>query len=121
LIGNGGNYQVLPNHMRYLTFWNFKQTAGKVFENYDFWEPRRGKRRYSGAKIVKPFIIGYHGKPTTFLKNNCEVVESYGKPVSPASLYKAQLELRLGKLPKWLQDAEKQYKFFIKNGYFKKR
>lgn len=23
LIGNGGNYKTLPNHMRYLTFWNF--------------------------------------------------------------------------------------------------
>ena len=119
LIGNGGSYKVLPNHMRYLTFWNFKQTAGKVLKNYDFWEPRRGKGNYSGAKIVKPFIVGYHGKPTTFVKKNCEVVESHGKPVSPASLYKAQLKLRSGRLPKWVPDAEKQYKFFMKNGYFK--
>jgi hypothetical protein len=110
LIGNGGNYQTLPNHMRYLTFWNFKQTAGEVFKDYDFWAPRRGKANYSGAKIVKPFIVGYHGKPTTFLTENCGIVESHGCPVTPASLFEAQLKLRLGKLPEWIADAKKQHK-----------
>lgn len=119
LIGNGGSYKVLPNHMRYLTFWNFKQTAGKVYRNYDFWEPRRGRGNYSGAKIVKPFIVGYHGKLSTFLAKNCELIESHGKSVSPKSLYEEQLKLRLNKLPKWIVKAQKEYKFFIKKGYFK--
>jgi hypothetical protein len=119
LIGNGGSYKVLPNHMRYLTFWNFKQTAGEVFRNYDFWAPRRGKGKYSGAKIVKPFIVGYHGKPTTFLAENCEIIESLGKPVSPKSLYEAQMKLRFGKLPEWIQESREQFNFFNKHGYFK--
>ena len=118
LIGNGGNYVSLPNHMQYLTFWNFKQTAGKVYNQYDFWSPRKGKQNYSGAKIVKPLIVGFHGKKTTFKQDNCLLVESYGKPVNPKSLYKAQLKLRLGKLPAWFTNAEKQVKFYNQNKYY---
>lgn len=119
LIGNGGSYKVLPNHMRYLTFWNFKQTAGKVYRNYDFWRPRRGRGNYSGAKIVKPFIVGYHGKPTTFLAKSCEIIESHGRPVLPKSLYEEQLKLRLNKIPGWIVKARKEYKFFTKKGCLK--
>jgi Domain of unknown function (DUF4955)/Pectate lyase superfamily protein len=119
LIGNGGNYVSLPNHMQYLTFWNFKQTAGKVYNQYDFWESRKGKQNYSGAKIVKPLIVGFHGnKKSTFKQESCLLIESCGKPVKPKSLYKAQLQLRLGKLPEWLNRAEKEYKFYKKNKYY---
>lgn len=118
LIGNGGNYQVLPNHMRHLTIWNFNQTAGKVYQDFDWWEPRKGKQKYSGTKIVKPIIVGYHGLKTTFKPETCQIIESQGKPVKPKSLYISQLESRLGKKPEWIDKAKGQYDFYMKNGYW---
>ncbi|MEO0588438.1 MAG: DUF4955 domain-containing protein, partial [Planctomycetota bacterium] len=103
LIGNGGNYTVLPNHLEDLVFWNFEQTAGVVYEDYQWWEPRRGNERYSGAKVVMPIIVGFHGPAaSTFDESQCLLVESYGRPVEPESLFEAQLERRLGELPEWI-------------------
>lgn len=107
LVGNGGSALLLPNHMQDLTFWNMKQTAGKVYTNMDWWEPRRGKENYSGPKVVYPRIIGSHGLPTTFLPEHCLLIESHGKPVEPASLFEAQLELRDSALPQWLVEGKK--------------
>ncbi len=118
LIGNGGNVDVLPNHMRHLTIWNFNQTAGTVYSEYDWWEPRVGSENYSGAKVVRPIIAGYHGLGTTFKTSSCQVVESHGTPVEQASLYDAQLESRLGNLPIWLDEARARYNFFMANGYW---
>jgi hypothetical protein len=118
LIGNGGNVALLPNHMRYLTFWNFRQTAGEVYREYDWWEPRKLNEEYSGAKVVHPVIVGYHGLGTTFKTNSCGQIESQGVPVSPASLYEAQLEARLGAHPAWIDKARTGYKLFVKNGYW---
>lgn len=106
LVGNGGNSKVLPNHMQDLTFWNLRQTAGKVYKKMDWWEPRRGNESYSGPKIVLPRIVGYHGLPTTFLPKHCLLIESHGRPVQPASLFEAQLELRSGGLPAWLVEGK---------------
>ena len=105
LIGNGGSYLNLPNHLQDLTLWNYRQTHGTVFTNYDWWEPRRSEERYSGAKVVLPRIVGYHGKPTTFLAENCFAVVSHGRPVKPGSLFEAQLLRRLGTLPEWIAEA----------------
>ena len=117
LVGNGGGFHVLPNHMQHLVLWNFHQTSGKPRYKYDFWQPRAGKERYSNVKVVKPYIIGYRG-PWTFLESSCADVESYGKPVTPASLYLAQYNLRFGKLPPWHKEAEAQFAFYNKHGYF---
>ena len=38
--------------------------------------------------------------------------------VSPASLYEAQLELRLGPLPAWWTEAKDAFAFYKQNGYF---
>jgi len=118
LIGNGGNYLVLPNHMRHLTFWNFNQTAGEVFSDYNWWEPRVGTENYSGAKVVNPLIVGYHGLGTTFKADSCLLIESPGAAVGPASLYEAQLEASLGYLPDWISAASNEYSFFMGNGYW---
>lgn len=118
LIGNGGNHKVLPNHMRHLVFWNFKQTAGETYERYDWWEARKGKEQYSGAKIVNPIIVGYHGLPTPFKPESCGLIESHGTPVGIESLYEAQLVQRLGKLPAWVADARAAFGFFMENGYW---
>ena len=117
LVGNGGGFHVLPNHMQHLVLWNFHQTSGKPRYKYDFWQPRAGKERYSNVKVVKPYIIGYRG-PWTFLESSCADVESYGKPVTPASLYLAQYNLRFGKLPPWHKEAEAQFAFYNNHGYF---
>ena len=112
-IGNGGNYELLPNHMKDLTYWNMKQ-IGK-FEKVDFWEPQlyensnNEQNKFYGkfVKIVKPNIIGMYGDSISFVREHLGLYESPGKPVTPQSLYEAQLELRLGKLPKWIVDANK--------------
>ena len=43
-----------------------------------------------------PVIAGFKG-PATFSPSETSVIESYGTPVEPQSLYEAQLKLRLGK------------------------
>ncbi len=118
LIGNGGHYAQLPNHLQFLTLWNFKQTAGTTFDRLDWWQPRKGNENYSMAKIVRPMIVGFHGQPSTFLESSCDLIESHGKPVQPESLYEAQLELRLGSLPDWIGEGQRQYDYFLKHGYF---
>jgi hypothetical protein len=119
LIGAGGNYKELPNHMQHLTFWNFKQTSGEVYRRYDWWEPRKGNENYSGAKVVKPIIVGYHGRRTTFLRDSCRLIESHGKPVKPRSLFEAQLTRRIGAVPDWFDNAKAAYNFFKKRGYWR--
>ena len=94
----GGALTNLPNHGRYLILWNFKETD-EAEENFEFW----GTKTWYW-KIVPPIIVGFHGSGTTFLEKDVDVVESLGKPVKPESLWEAQLELRLGKLPKWISN-----------------
>jgi hypothetical protein len=48
-----------------------------------------------------PVIVGFTGG-TTFIPAQLKYQESTGKAVLPASLYQAQLKLRLVKLPSWL-------------------
>ncbi|MFC1763391.1 DUF4955 domain-containing protein [Planctomycetota bacterium] len=118
LMGSGGYYGNLPNHMRHLTLWNFNQTADKVYYQYDWWKPRVDTEYYSGAKVVHPIIVGYHGRNTTFKPESCQIIESHGTPVEPASLYESQLKLRLGILPAWIDEARNRYDFFMANGYW---
>ncbi|MNI92543.1 hypothetical protein D3C73_1503530 [compost metagenome] len=54
--------------------------------------------------------MGYHGAETTFNKHQVQVLESLGKAVQPESLFEAQLELRLGKLPQWIAEEKKKIK-----------
>ena len=102
LVGNGGNVTLLPNHLHGLTFWNFKQTSGPAYDRMNWWEPRQAKEQYSGPKIVRPRMVGYHGIRSTFAPRSCLSIESHGKPVQPASLFAAQLAKRLGSLPTWM-------------------
>ena len=92
----GGAIKNLPNHGRYLVLWNFKEidVSEKDFTfvatNTWYW------------RIVPPIIVGFHGSGTTFKEDQVQTLESLGTPVQPASLFEAQLELRLGKLPEWI-------------------
>jgi len=98
----GGARQNLPNHGRYLVLWNYEETD-QAEENFEFWS---SKTWY--WKIVPPIVVGFHGSGTTFKKDEIQVLESQGKPVDPASLFEAQLELRLGELPNWIVEISKE-------------
>jgi len=107
LVGNGGNVKLLPNHLRDLTYWNICE-LGKPYVNYDFWDspPANTAVDYSGVKIVLPNLIGLHGAGSTFVREHVGCLESPGQPVAPESLYEAQLSLRLGRTPAWLEAAK---------------
>lgn len=92
----GGAMQNMPNHMQGLVMWNYRQTNEKS-DNFEFW-PKTEKY----WKIPSPIIVGYKSSGTTFNLNQLSYSESLDKEVVPASLYEAQLELRLKKTPEWL-------------------
>jgi hypothetical protein len=95
----GGAIENLPNHLNGLVLWNYTQTSPAV-KDFDFW-PLNEK----WFKILKPIVVGFTGAETTFKKDQAGYFESTGQRVSPASLYEAQLLLRLKKLPNWFTDA----------------
>lgn len=97
----GGAVGSNPNHLADLVFWNYKETDESSI-NFDFWASDS-----NFWKFLPPIIVGFHGSGTTFLQSQVLYEESNGKPVNPESLYEAQLELRLGKLPQWIIDLKK--------------
>ncbi|MDK2971386.1 MAG: hypothetical protein PWP23_1141 [Candidatus Sumerlaeota bacterium] len=98
LYGSGGPMAGLPHHMRWYTLWNFLHPTdpGRV---YDFW--REGQKEC----FLEPIVVGIHGADVKFNESTLQIYESPGKPVDPESLYEAQLELRLGALPAWVEDV----------------
>ncbi|MDC1105600.1 DUF4955 domain-containing protein [Prolixibacteraceae bacterium] len=97
----GGARQNLPNHMEDLILWNFKETD-TAEQGFEFWSSKTWF-----WKLLPPTIVGFHGAGTTFEASQVKIDESHGTPVQPESLYEAQLELRLGKLPEWLVELKK--------------
>lgn len=97
----GGARFNLPNHGRNLVLWNYRETD-EAEENFRFIATDSWYWR-----IVPPIIVGFHGSGTTFFEDQVQVLESLGTPVSPNSLFEAQLELRLGKLPDWIRKIVK--------------
>ena len=73
-------------------------------------------------KCVKPKVVGFHGsRAGSFKTSSCQINESPKEPVSPASLYEAQLGLRLrdqGGIPEWWTEAKDAFEFYKQNGYF---
>lgn len=104
LYGSSGGLRDYPQHLRFLILWNFKH-YNYVNENvtYDFWQENKPNR------FVKPIIAGITGNNFGFKDGTLQIIEGMGKQVKPSSLYRAQLELRLGKLPKWLEQAQSEY------------
>ena len=99
----GGAIDNLPNHLNGLVLWNYTQTSDPV-KDFDFWPPND-----VWFKMVNPIVVGFDGKGTTFRKEQAGYFEAIGQKVAPASLYEAQLKLRLKKLPGWII-SEKQTK-----------
>ena len=96
ILRAGGDKVQLPNHLADLTIWNFNSTTPYsgtwVWWDYDsdWW------------KFLPPVIAGFHGAETTFDQDQVIADYSHGIPVSPESLYEAQLQHRLGYVPGWL-------------------
>ncbi len=95
----GGALQNMPNHLSGLIFWNYKQ-INEAFTNFDFWPTVKESQWW---RMPYPVIVGYHGAKTNFVDSHLKYSESIGKPVTPASLYEAQLKLRMKQLPEWLK------------------
>ena len=98
LSGSSGG-GVEPHHLRRLVFWNYNH--GGDVTHYDFWQ--------GYLKFLFPIIVGFHGNPATFNESDLEVLESNGEAVAPESLFDAQLELRLGTLPAWVENLRTEW------------
>jgi hypothetical protein len=101
---SGGPAPSFPNHLRWMVFWNFFYDSDDE-QPINFWNYEKGKE----AKFVKPLFVGLHGKPVKLKEDSVEANECPGAPVTPESLYEAQLALRLGKLPDWVGSAWKEW------------
>lgn len=97
----GGADSELPNHMDDLILWNFEATnATQYTDNWKWWGPE------SHWRFLPPTIVGFHGADVHFNPDEVKLNESPGTPVEPLSLYEAQLELRLGVVPRWLKELK---------------
>ncbi|MBR8706068.1 DUF4955 domain-containing protein [Bacteroides pyogenes] len=99
----GGDSAQMPNHLENLTIWNFNATNVQTDPDID----KDGKFTWWDSdgywwKFVRPIVVGFHGSPLSFDDTQMKRNESPGKAVHPYSLYEAQLRLRLGYVPAWL-------------------
>ena len=93
----GGADTEMPNHLADLMLWNFDNTV-PFSGTWIWWD---SNSRY--WKFLPPVIVGFHGADTDFDQTQVKADISHGTPVTPESLYEAQLQRRLGYLPSWLQ------------------
>ncbi len=85
--GNGGPLVSYPHHGRHFVAWNFTVSGGP--NSYTFWPSNR-----NGHTFAKPIFAGLQGK--SIAMSGHKINESPGMVVQPASLFEAQLQLRLG-------------------------
>ena len=86
--GNGGPHDSYPHHGQHFVAWNFLLKGGP--SNYNFWSSSR-----NGHTFAMPFFIGLSGKTVSMTTGTFSANELPGETVEPASLFEAQLELRL--------------------------
>ena len=102
----GGGTAALPNHLADLTIWNFEATtnhkANYTSDGTMLWWAT-GSR---SINFLPPIIVGFHGGSCLFNPSSVVVDDSHGTPVSPESLYEAQLVKRLGAVPAWLNSLK---------------
>ena len=96
----GGAEENMPNHMQGLVLWNYNQT-NEARKNFEFWS-----KTEVYWKIPKPIIVGYKSKGTTFDLEQLGHSEILDGKAEPASLYEAQLKLRLKNIPEWLKNLQ---------------
>ena len=99
----GGDMKQLPNHLNDLTIWNMNATRVNYHTNWNnkfiWWDDNN-----DWWKNLPPIIVGWRGESISFgtSDNQIKYSESLDAPVSPLSLYEAQLYKRLGYVPTWL-------------------
>lgn len=99
----GGDDEQLPNHLNDLTIWNMNATRVVCDEGWNgkwiWWDDNN-----IWWKNMPPIIVGWNGISVPFdtSENQIKYYESLDAPVSPNSLYEAQLKQRLGYVPGWL-------------------
>lgn len=99
----GGDINQLPNHLNDLTIWNMQATRVVYDPGWNgkwiWWDDNN-----QWWKNLPPVIVGWSGETVSFdtSENQIKYFESLNAPVSPNSLYEAQLKLRLGYVPAWL-------------------
>ncbi len=99
----GGDRRALPNHLGGLTLWNFEQTGAPI-KGFEFW---RDRKHGVHGRVVPPVIVGWFGEAepsTTLAEGQAQTLELKGQRANPHSVWRAQLELRLGELPAWLAE-----------------
>lgn len=98
LYGSSGG-GIPPHHLKHLVFWNFNHGGNDTY--YDFWQ--------GYLRFLNPIVVGFHGNPATFNESSLEVLESNGTAMEPASLFEAQLRLRLQSIPFWIDDLRSEW------------
>lgn len=99
----GGDMAQLPNHLNDLTIWNMTATRVVCDASWNnkwiWWDDNN-----QWWKNMPPIIVGWNGISVPFdtSENQIKYYESLDAPVSPNSLYEAQLKRRLGYVPGWL-------------------
>lgn len=93
----GGDYNQMPNHLDDLTLWNFEAKNSASENPFIWWD-----NSSLWWKLLPPTIVGFHGGQVTFDQAQVKLDANHGSVVWPHSLYEAQLRLRLGYVPAWL-------------------
>lgn len=86
--GNGGPHESYPHHGKYFVAWNFLLDGGPA--SYDFWRAAR-----NGHTFAMPYFIGLQGDSVSMTAGSFAANELAGQVVEPASLFEAQLALRI--------------------------
>ncbi len=88
-----------PNHLNRLVLWNYNRLAAQHKGNYSF---------LSYPFWVRPIIVGIHGVNDP-VGRDTGILESKGASVKPSSLFEAQLALRTGSVPFWLNNLRTEW------------
>ena len=100
---SGGGRDSLPHHLDGYIRWNNTILSDRTF---NLWVPDH-------STFTQGSLIGYKTFGGSVPRN--AYFEGYGTHVSPQSLYEAQLELRLGTLPIWVDDAKEAHQAFFES------
>lgn len=102
----GGDETNVPNHLNDLTIWNLDVT--QVAHDFGASPFQWWLSADKWWKTLPPLIIGLHGATINFDESpeQLRYLESNGTAVEPLSLYEAQLRLRLGYVPAWLNSLK---------------
>ncbi|MES2308393.1 MAG: DUF4955 domain-containing protein [Verrucomicrobiota bacterium] len=103
LTGVGGSEVYFPHHLHDFILWNLKVT-GAPPQNVSFWDATKTAYGRSFAQVI---LAGIYGLPVQFESSSVYRSESIGTPVTPWSLWLAQLKRRLGEVPAHFQSSIK--------------